>query len=37
MNQDNQFQFAKSQHLDQVTLLRAQMNDFSYGKHAHEE
>ncbi len=31
MNQDNQFQFAKSQLLDQVTLLLAQMNDSSLG------
>ena len=37
MRQDNQFQFYKSQHLDQVTVLQAEMNDFSYGKHAHEE
>lgn len=37
MKPDNQFQFAKSQHLDQVTALRAQIDDFSYGKHAHEE
>lgn len=37
MKPDNQFQFAKSQHLTQVTALRAQIDDFSYGKHAHEE
>jgi len=37
MKQDNQFQYIKSQHLDQVTVLQAEMNDFSYGKHAHEE
>lgn len=37
MKQDNQFQFVKSQHLEQVTVLQAKMNDFSYGKHAHEE
>lgn len=37
MKHDNQFQYIKSQHLDQVTVLQAQMNDFSYGKHAHEE
>lgn len=37
MKQDNQFQFYKSQHLDQVTVLQAEMNDFSYGKHAHDE
>ncbi|EPJ48211.1 MAG: transcriptional regulator, AraC/XylS family protein [Osedax symbiont Rs2] len=37
MKQDNQFQYSKSQHLDQVTVLQAQMDDFSYTKHAHEE
>ncbi|KRW82500.1 MULTISPECIES: AraC family transcriptional regulator [Marinobacter] len=37
MKQDNLFQYAKSQHLDQVTALQAEMRDFSYGKHAHEE
>jgi len=37
MKHDNHFHYIKSQHLDQVTVLRAQMNDFSYGKHAHEE
>ncbi len=37
MQQSNQFQYLKSQHLEQVTVLEAQMNDFSYGKHAHEE
>lgn len=36
-NQDNQFCYTKSRQLDQVTVLQAQMNDFSYGKHAHEE
>ena len=37
MKLDNQFQYVKSQHLAQVTVLQATMNDFSYGKHAHEE
>ncbi|NQZ29921.1 MAG: AraC family transcriptional regulator [Oceanospirillaceae bacterium] len=37
MEQANQFQYTKSRHLDQVSVLRAEMNDFSYGKHAHEE
>lgn len=37
MKQGNQFQYIKSQHLDQVTVLQAQMNDFSYSKHTHEE
>ena len=37
MKQDNQFQYSKSQHLDQITVLQAQMDDFSYTKHAHEE
>lgn len=37
MKKDNQFQYIKSQHLEQVTVLQAEMNDFSYGKHAHEE
>jgi len=37
MKNDNQFHYSKSQHLDQVSVLQAQMNDFSYGKHAHEE
>ncbi len=37
MKQSNQFKYTKSQHLDQVTVLQAEMTDFSYGKHAHEE
>jgi AraC-like DNA-binding protein len=37
MKHDNQFQYIKSPHLDQVTVLQAKMNDFSYGRHAHEE
>ncbi|MCT7656368.1 AraC family transcriptional regulator [Oceanimonas sp. NS1] len=37
MQQDNQFQYRKSKHLDQVMLLSALMHDFAYGKHAHEE
>lgn len=37
MKHENQFQYIKSQHLDQVTVLQAEMDDFSYGKHSHEE
>jgi len=37
MKQSNQFQYAKSQHLEQVSVLQATMRDFSYSKHAHEE
>ncbi|EAR60462.1 AraC family transcriptional regulator [Neptuniibacter caesariensis] len=37
MRENNQFHYQKSNCLDQVTLLSAQMNDFTYGKHAHEE
>nr|WP_261845222.1 AraC family transcriptional regulator [Aliamphritea ceti] len=37
MKCDNQFQYFKSKNLDQVTVLQAEMNDFSYGRHAHEE
>lgn len=37
MQQDNQFLYRKSQHLDQVMLLSAVMHDFAYSKHAHEE
>lgn len=37
MKFDNQFQYVKNQHLDQVTVLQAKMQDFSYDKHAHEE
>lgn len=37
MKHDNQFQYMKSQHIGQVSVLQAEMNDFSYGKHAHEE
>ena len=37
MQQDNQFQYRKSQHLDRVMLLSALMRDFAYSKHAHEE
>lgn len=35
--QDNKFSFAQSRHLDQVTALQAQMTDFTYSRHAHEE
>lgn len=37
MMRDNLFQYSKSQHLEQVMLLDACMNDFSYTRHAHEE
>ena len=37
MKHDNQFLYIKSRHLVQVTVLQAKMNDFSYGRHAHEE
>ncbi len=37
MSTENRFQFAKSAILDEVMLLEASMNDFSYGTHAHEE
>ncbi len=37
MNSTNQFQYIRSQHLDRVSVLQAQMNDFSYDKHSHEE
>lgn len=37
MQHDNKFHYVKSQHLDQTSLLQAQMHDFAYGKHAHEE
>ena len=35
--QKNEFQFSRSQYLDQVTVLQAEMSDFSYNRHAHEE
>jgi len=37
MKNDNQFQYARNQNLQEVTLLQAEMTDFTYGKHAHEE
>lgn len=37
IQQKNHFQFAKNQHLDQVTVLQAEIDDFCYNKHAHEE
>ena len=37
MKTDNQFQYQRSKHLNDVTMLRAEINDFSYDKHAHEE
>lgn len=37
MGDSNRFQFTKSDHLNEVMLLNAEMEDFSYGRHAHEE
>ncbi|RBO80195.1 helix-turn-helix transcriptional regulator [Marinomonas aquiplantarum] len=37
MPAENHFQFVKSAAFDEVMLLEASMNDFSYGTHAHEE
>ncbi|WP_375748409.1 AraC family transcriptional regulator [Vibrio sp. HN007] len=37
MPKKNHFQFTPSKHLDTVTTLSANMSDFSYDKHAHEE
>lgn len=37
MSKENSFQFAKHSDLDDIMLLDASMNDFSYGTHAHEE
>lgn len=37
MTKDNHFIFQGSRHLPGVTVLNAEMNDFSYKKHAHEE
>ncbi|RNF71347.1 AraC family transcriptional regulator [Marinomonas rhizomae] len=37
MSAENRFQFVKSAAFDEVMLLEASMNDFSYGTHAHEE
>lgn len=36
MSGENSFKYSKSQHLDTVTLLEAQMHDFCYHKHSHE-
>lgn len=35
--QENHFHYQKSAKLENLTLLKAQMSDFSYGNHAHEE
>lgn len=35
--QANQFKYIKSRHLENVVVLQAQMHDFCYGKHSHEE
>lgn len=35
--QDNRFHYTKSRQLEQVMALRAQMRDFTYSRHAHEE
>ncbi|KXF82933.1 AraC family transcriptional regulator [Enterovibrio coralii] len=37
MSTENRFQFINSQHLDGVSVLDANMSDFTYDKHAHEE
>ncbi|SKA64820.1 AraC family transcriptional regulator [Enterovibrio nigricans] len=37
MSTENHFQFINSQHLDGVSVLDANMSDFTYDKHAHEE
>lgn len=37
MTDHNQFQFSSSGHLPGVTLLHADMDDFHYDRHAHEE
>ncbi|MCV2401854.1 AraC family ligand binding domain-containing protein [Marinomonas sp. C2222] len=37
MRSENHFQYAKSSLDNEVILLDASMNDFSYGMHAHEE
>ncbi|WED24535.1 AraC family transcriptional regulator [Vibrio sp. JC009] len=37
MKSENHFQFAASKYLKGVTTLDANMSDFSYDKHAHEE
>lgn len=37
MSVDNRFQFAKNDHHNDIILLDASMNDFSYVRHAHEE
>ncbi|MDD1780335.1 AraC family transcriptional regulator [Enterovibrio sp. ZSDZ35] len=37
MDTENRFQFINSQHLDGVSVLDANMSDFTYDKHAHEE
>ncbi|MCV6591002.1 MAG: AraC family transcriptional regulator [Marinobacterium sp.] len=35
--QHNRFHYVRSQHLEQVAMLKAQMSDFTYSKHAHAE
>ncbi|MEZ8140927.1 AraC family transcriptional regulator [Enterovibrio norvegicus FF-33] len=37
MNAENHFHFANSKHLDGVSVLDANMREFAYDKHAHEE
>ncbi|NGN96195.1 AraC family transcriptional regulator [Grimontia sp. S25] len=37
MDTDNRFQFVNSEHLEGVAVLDANMSDFTYDKHAHEE
>ncbi|PAU78434.1 AraC family transcriptional regulator [Halomonas salipaludis] len=35
--QSSQFDYYKSQHIPELTVLRAALSDFSYDRHAHEE
>ncbi|TBR38473.1 AraC family transcriptional regulator [Marinomonas agarivorans] len=37
MSDENTFQYAKSKYFDHTVALEAEMSDFAYGKHAHEE
>ena len=37
MTDSNQFRYLHSDYLQQVTMLQAEIHDFSYDKHAHEE
>lgn len=37
MKQSSRFDYYKSQHIPELTVLRAALSDFSYDRHAHEE